>query len=335
MLDPKYLPVSPDTVPKLSTLPSMSSMFDTLCKTDNTQISNTDTINTSEIQATYKTLDTVLYDNSTDVSDVVSDTGHVNCQMPINRVGVSHDTLLMTETGTSSTSYLNEEREESCSTSGLEKNTQTDGEELVIGDSNSPDACAVSRTSAKYLSSGDTTGMATVKQSSDYIISEDLLVGSDRPLSTFDLDDHVSESELPPSVGLGTGFHDQKSLTFSNEETENQEYFQTTKFQPHPGYLPNTHLLSSAKRNFDSFGGQQSASSGRDGLRTDMKSPPNSFPLSPHHCRTPSESDYFNDIMHNQLDASSLSKMQYLSGSSGYITECSGSGARENGRTLP
>ena len=135
MLDPKYLPVSPDTVPKLSTLPSMSSMFDTLCKTNNTQISNTDTINTSEIQATYKTLDTVLYDNSTDVSDVVSDTGHVNRQMPINRVGVTHDTFLMTETGTSSTSYLNEEREESCSTSGLEKNTQTDGEELVIGGS--------------------------------------------------------------------------------------------------------------------------------------------------------------------------------------------------------
>jgi len=255
--------------------------------------------------------------------------------MSNNIVGVSHDTLLMTETGTSSTSYLNEEREESCSTSGLEKNTQTDGEELVIGGSNSPDACAVSLTSANYLSSGDTTGMATVKQSSDYIISEDLLVGSDRPLSTFDLDDHVSESELPPSVGLGTGFHDQKSLTFSYEETENQEYFQTTKFQPHPGYLPNTHLLSSAKKNVDSFGGQQSASSGRDDLRTDMKSPANLFPMLPHHCRTPSESDYFNDIMHNQLDATTRCKMRYLSGRRCYISECSGFGSRENGQILP
>ena len=342
MIDPKYFPISLDSTPKLSKIPSMNSMIDDLYKTA-IQISDTETGSTSKTQVTYDPLDTALYDED---ADVASDAGHISGQVPKYTADGSHDTFLATGSAISSTPYLNEGREELCSTMN---DAQDDGVELALSVGNSPvvsDAYAVSRTSTNYIVSGDTTGNVTsmsLKQSSDYIINENQPAGSHRLLYTFDLDGHVSESELPPSVGLETAFDDQQPLSLSNQGTENQEYFQTNELQPRPGYIPNTHLLSSVEGKLDSFGckspeGSVSPSvNGGGGLGTAMMSLPKLSSPSPHHCRTPSDSslDYFNSIMHGQLNASSLPKMQRLSASSGYIIDCSGSSARENGGTLP
>ena len=230
------------------------------------------------------------------------------------------------------------------STLGMETDAQNDVTELAFSGCNSPvvsDAHAVRHTSTADLSSRYATCTATsmpFNQSSDFILSENL------SMCVLDLKDPSFESESPQSVGLEEAFCNEQSFTFSTEKSKDQECCQTSELQFCPGYLPNTHLLSSTERNGDvlacqSLEGSSSPSmSRRDVVRIHKKSPPHFLSQSSQqHCRTKSESslDYFNHSDHNQFNTSSLSQSQYLSASSGYIIDCSGSGARENGQTLP
>jgi len=202
----------------------------------------------------------------------------------------------------------------------LERDAQNDGRELAFTVCDNPVVSNVHTLS--YISAVDP---------SSYVISEDLLVGSHRPLCTLNLDDRDSESELPQSVDPETVSHDEH---FSTEEARKQECFQANELQSCPGYVPNTHLLSSVERNSDALDCQsceRSASPSISGFTIGIKSPSQLFsPSSPHHCRTPSESSigYFHDIMHNQIHASS--EMLYTSASTGYIIDSSAGEDRLN-----
>ena len=349
VIDLKYYPVSTDIIPKLHTVSSVPSLFDNLCTVPE-HISDIDTGSSSETQAAdqhNELLDIVLHQGDTadgsSPNDVVTsgETTAGNADARSVDLPVPNDTANVpfsaTGAGISATSYINEGKEELYSNLSLERDAQIDGTELAFRNPIS-DVHAVGYTSAINLSS---------------VISEDLLVGNRKPICTFDLDDHVSETEPSQSVGLETESHGEQSFTFSAEEARNQEFFHSNELQSHPGYLPNTDLLSSVGRNLDALGCQSERSvspsvNRRDGLRTGMTSPPRftstspprlsptspprlSSPSSPHHCRTPSESslDYFDTMMHSEINDS---KMQYVSASSGYITD---SRTGESGLSLP
>ena len=355
VIDLKYHPVSTDIIPKLHSVSSMTTLLDNLRTIP--KETDTDTASPSKTQHTTEPLDTVLHQNSPTVTaDIASSnnvvnldeltagttgTGYVDCPVLNNTFNLS---LLVTGSKISSTFRLNKSKEELHSTLGMETDAQNDATELAFSDCNSPvvsDAHAVRHTSTADLSSGYATCTATsmpFNQSSDFILSEDLSV------SVLELKDPSFESESPQSVGLEEAFCNEQSFTFSTEKSKDQECCQTSKLQFCPGYLPSTHLLSSTERSGDVLacqspqGPSSSSMSRRDVVGIHKKSPPNVFlQSSQQHCRTKSESslDYFNHSNHNQFNTSSLSQSQYLSASSGYIIDCSGSGARENGQTLP
>ena len=290
---------------KLYAFSSIASLFDNL-HTIPERISDTHTDSTSESQAidhTNELLDTVIDDPP---PNVVVTSGETT-------TGTT-TTGYVTETGISSSTHFSEDKD------NLEGAAQNDGRELAFTGCDNPVVSDVHTLS--YISAVDP---------SSYVISEDLLVGSHRPLCTLNLDDHVSESELPQSVDLETVSHDEH---FSTEEERKQECFQANKLQSCPGYVPNTHLLRSVERNSDALCCQScegSASPSVSGLMIGIQSPSQLFsPSSPHHCRTPSESSigYFHDIIHNQIHASS--EMLYTSANTGYIIDSSAGEDRQN-----
>ena len=300
----KYYPVSTDVIPNLYAVSSIASLFDNL-HTIPERISDTDTGSTSESQA---------IDHTNELLDTV-----IDAPPPIVVVTSGETTTgtattgYVTETGISSSTHFSEDKD------NLEGDTRNDGRELVFTGSDNPVVSDVH--SLSYTSAVDP---------SSYVISEDLLVGSHRPLCTFNLDEQVSESELPQSVDLETVSHDEH---FSTEEARKQECFQANELQSCPGYVPNTHLLRSVERDSDALDCQScegSASPSVSGLTIGKKSPSQLFSPSPHHCRTPSESSigYFHDIMHNQIHASS--EMLYTSASTGYIIDSSAGEDRQN-----
>ena len=191
--------------------------------------------------------------------------------------------LLVTGSKISSTFRLNKSKEELHSTLGMETDAQNDATELAFSDCNSPvvsDAHAVRHTSTADLSSGYATCAATsmpFNQSSDFILSEDLSA------SVLELKDPSFESESPQSVGLEEAFCNEQSFTFSIEKSKDQECCQSSELQFCPGYLLNTHLLSSAERNGDALacqspqGSSSPSMSTRDVVRIRKKSPPNFF----------------------------------------------------------
>ena len=311
MIDLKYYPVSTDVIPKLYAVSSIASLFDNL-HTIPERIGDTHTGSTSEFQAadhTNELLDTVI---DAPPPNVVVTSGETTTGTATMGYAVSKDTtngsLLVTETGISSATYFSEDKD------NLEEDAQNDGRELAFTGCDNP-----------VVSDAHTVSYTSAIDPSSYVISEDLLVSSHRPLCT--LDDHVCESELPQPVDLETVPYDERSLTFSTEEARKQECF-------HPGYVPNTHLLSSVERDSDALDCQScegSASPSVRGLTIGTTSPSQLFsPSSPHHCRTPSESSigYFHDIMHNQIHASS--EMLYTSASTGYIIDSSAGEDRLN-----
>ena len=315
MIDLKYYPVSTDVIPKLYAVSSIASLFDNL-HTIPERIGDTETGSTSETQAidTNELLDTV---SDAPPPNVVVTSGETTTGTTTTGYAVPKDTtngsFLVTETGISSATYFSEDKEESLN---LEGDAQNGGRELAFSSCDNP-----------VVSDAHTVSYTSAIDHSSYVISEDLLVGSHRPLCTFNLDDHVCESELPQPVDLETVPYDEHSFTFSTEEARKQECF-------HPGYVPNTHLLRSVERNSDALDCQScegSASPSVSGLTIGMKSPSQLFsPSSPHHCRTQSESSigYFHDIIHNQIHASS--EMLYTSASTGYIIDSSAGEDRLN-----
>jgi len=348
VIDQKYHPVSTDIIPKLHSVSSMTSMFENLCTIP--KETDTDTTSPSKTQHTTELPDTVLHQNSPTVTadiassnnivnldELTAGTGYVDCPVLNNTFNLS---LLVTGSKISSTFHLNKSKEELHPTLGMEADAENDATELAFSGCNSPvvsGAHAVRHTSTADISSGYATCTATsmpFNQSSDFMLSEDLsmsLLGMKHPRF---------ESESPQSVGLCN----EQSFTFSTEKSKDQECCQTSKLQFCPDYLPSTHLLSSTERSGDVLacqspeGSFSPSMSTRDVVGIHKKSPPNFFTQpSQQHCRTKSESslDYFNDSNHNQFNTSSLLQSQYLSASSGYIIDCSGSGARENGQTLP
>ena len=347
VIDLKYHPVSTDIIPKLHSVSSMTTLLDNLRTIP--KETDTDTASPSKTQHTTEPLDTVLHQNSPTVTaDIASSnnvvnldeltagttgTGYVDCPVLNNTVNLS---LSVTGNKISSTFHLNKSKEELHPTLDMEADAQNDAPELAFSDCNSPvvsDAHAVGHTSTADLSSGYATCTASsvpFNQSSDFMLSEDL------SMSVLDLEDPSFESESPQSVGLCN----EQSFTFSTEKSKDQECCQTSELQFCPGYLPSTHLLSSTERSGDVLacqspqGSSSPSMSRRDVVEIHNKTTPNFFSQSSQqHCRTKSESslDYFNHSNHNQFNTSSLSQSQYLSASSGYIIDCSGSGARENG----
>jgi len=355
-IDLKYHPVSTDIIPKLYSVSSMTTLFENLRIIP--KETDTDTASSSKTQHTTELPDTVLHQNSPTVTtDIASSnnianldeltagttagTRYVDCPVLNNTFNLS---LLVTGSKISSTFHLNKSKGELHPTLGMEMDAQNDATELAFSDCSSPvvsDAHAVRHTSTADLSSGYATCTATsmpFNQSGDFILSEDLSA------SVLELKDPSFESESPQSVGLEEAFCNEQSFTVSTEKSKDQECCQTSELQFCPGYLPSTHLLSSTERSgyvlaCQSLEGSSSPSmSRRDVVGIHKKSPPHFFSQSSQqHCRTKSESslDYFNHSNHNQFNSSSLSQSQYLSASSGYIIDCSESGARENGKTPP
>ena len=350
-IDLKYHPVSTDIIPKLYSVSSMTSMFENLLTIP--KETDTDTASPSKTQHTTELPDTVLHQNSPTVTaDIASSnnvvnldelpagtaaTGYVDCSVLNNTFNLS---LLVRGSKISSTFHLNKSKEELHPTLGTEADAQNDAPELAFSDCNSPvvsDDHAVGHTSTADLSSGYATCTATSmpsNQISDCMLSEDL------SMSVLDLEDPSFESDSPQSVGLCN----EQSSTFSTEKSKDQECCQTSKLQFCPGYLPSTHLLTSTERSGDVLacqspeGSSSPSMSRRDVVEIHNKTTPNFFSQSSQqHCRTKSESslDYFNHSNHNQFHTSSFSQSQYLSASSGYVIDCFGSGARENGQTLP
>jgi len=320
VIDLKYYPVSTDVTPKLYAVSSIVSLFDNL-HTIPEQISDTETGSTSESKAvdhTNELPDTVI---DAPPPNVVVTSGETTTGTATTGYAVPKDTtngsFLVTETGISSATYFSEDKEESLN---LEEDAQNDGRELAFSSCDNP-----------VVSDAHTVSYTSAIDHSSYVISEDLLVGSHRPLCTFNLDEHVSESELPQSVDLETVSHDEH---FSTEEARKQECFQANELQSCPGYVPNTHLLRSVERNSDALDCQScegSASPSVSGLTIGKKSPSQLFsPSSPHHCRTPSESSigYFHDIVHNHIHASS--EMLYTSANTGYTIDSSAGEDRQN-----
>ena len=314
-----YNPVNPFT--KLTTFPSITSVFDKLgtIPDTETQTGDTDTDSRSEITAAdpcNELMDTLVNDNST-ATTIVSpennttlesfvastiDRGYFDSQA-FQSTDMSMDIFLGTGNDVSHASYpINleiDESDDTCDdTCEVDEDARSDdsceAQQSVSGHDCSDTPAASSHISSAEPFSGyysTTAACNSAGQNSGYIRSEDLLSYS------HDLS-HIVETESIHSISLEETADPQLM-----EESEGY-YIPAKESQPSSGYLPNTQLFASVEEKPDSLGLQNP-----EGLSTYIEV--DNFSIT-----DTMSSEHYRASTH--LD----NTVQSPSTSSGYITDC-------------